>query len=267
MTFLFANSSSTLHWKIFEHCVNLDTLSSYLWARAVSTYINDSLITKAKAKKGGEASIGVVSGCTMIILFLLYEMTNIIQPILGKEKETPAILKWSLVKLHTRFNQIKDLNDIKKWNCNAVSVSCNAVCILSNAVSESLSLYMFLFNLHEKQNEDDEREQGAAEEQGKPDDADQTLELKEIRTKISFENEAGKEHVTIQGLLVNSMTAQINYHQCQDRSFVCPERLKLWNDETNKENEKKMMELWDIFIQAKKRSNELEAKLATYKEK
>ncbi|BBH08754.1 hypothetical protein Prudu_021034, partial [Prunus dulcis] len=39
--------------------------------------------------------------------------TNIIQPILGKEKETPAILKWSLVELHTRFNQIKDLNDIE----------------------------------------------------------------------------------------------------------------------------------------------------------
>ncbi|BBN70051.1 GDSL-like Lipase/Acylhydrolase superfamily protein, partial [Prunus dulcis] len=45
--------------------------------------------------------------------FLLCERTNIIQPILGKEKETPAILKWSLVELHTRFNQIKDLNDIE----------------------------------------------------------------------------------------------------------------------------------------------------------
>ncbi|VVA39583.1 Hypothetical predicted protein [Prunus dulcis] len=29
MTFLFANSSFTLHWKIVEHCVNLDTLSRY----------------------------------------------------------------------------------------------------------------------------------------------------------------------------------------------------------------------------------------------
>ncbi|BBN67561.1 hypothetical protein Prudu_114S000100 [Prunus dulcis] len=115
MTFLFANSSSTLHWKLFEHCVNLDTLSSYSWARAVSAYMNESLTTKAKAKakKGGEASIGAVSGCTILILFLLCERTNIIQPILGKEKETPAILKWSLVELHTRFNQIKDLNDIE----------------------------------------------------------------------------------------------------------------------------------------------------------
>ncbi|XP_034224875.1 uncharacterized protein LOC117634771 [Prunus dulcis] len=91
MTFLFANSSSTLHWKIVEHCVNLDTLSSYLWARVVSTYINDSLIKK----------------------FLLCERTNIIQPILRKEKEIPTILKWSLVELHTRFNQIEDLNDIE----------------------------------------------------------------------------------------------------------------------------------------------------------
>ncbi|XP_020418256.1 uncharacterized protein LOC109948880 [Prunus persica] len=70
MTFLFANSSSTLHW-----CESLT-------AKA-----------KAKAKKGGEASIGAVSGCTILILFLLCERTNIIQPILGKEKETPAILK------------------------------------------------------------------------------------------------------------------------------------------------------------------------------
>ncbi|KAH0971585.1 hypothetical protein GBA52_023741 [Prunus armeniaca] len=68
MTFLFANSLSTLHWKIVEHGMNLDTLSSYSWARVVSTYINDSLITKAKAKKGGEASIGVVSGCAILIL-------------------------------------------------------------------------------------------------------------------------------------------------------------------------------------------------------
>ncbi|BBH05785.1 GDSL-like Lipase/Acylhydrolase superfamily protein, partial [Prunus dulcis] len=45
--------------------------------------------------------------------FLLCERTNIIQLILGKEKETPAILKWSLVELHTRYNQIKDLNDIE----------------------------------------------------------------------------------------------------------------------------------------------------------
>ncbi|BBN69190.1 hypothetical protein Prudu_804S000100 [Prunus dulcis] len=84
-------------------------------ARAVSAYMNESLTTKAKAKakKGGEASIGAVSGCTILILFLLCERTNIIQPILGKEKETPAILKWSLVELHTRFNQIKDLNDIE----------------------------------------------------------------------------------------------------------------------------------------------------------
>ncbi|BBN67576.1 hypothetical protein Prudu_118S000500 [Prunus dulcis] len=45
------------------------------------------------------------------VQFLLCERTNIIQPILCKEKETPAILKWSLVELHTRFNQIKDLNE------------------------------------------------------------------------------------------------------------------------------------------------------------
>ena len=174
MTFLFANSSSTLHWKLFEHCVNLDTLSNYSWARAVSAYMNESLTTKAKAKakKGGEASIGAVSGCTILILvskqwlmqcilsfrqcsfhlvqcrngnckavsvlsyavsnlisdiscfwtvqFLLCERTNIIQPILGKEKETPAILKWSLVELHTRFNQIKDLNDIEVCNLSHV---------------------------------------------------------------------------------------------------------------------------------------------------
>ncbi|KAI5322431.1 hypothetical protein L3X38_031503 [Prunus dulcis] len=77
--------------------------------------MNESLIAKvkekAKAKKGGEASIEAVSGCTILVLFLLCERTNIIQPILCKEKETPAILKWSLVELHTRFNQIKDLNE------------------------------------------------------------------------------------------------------------------------------------------------------------
>ncbi|KAI5352132.1 hypothetical protein L3X38_005023 [Prunus dulcis] len=135
--------------------------------------MNESLTTKAKAKakKGGEASIGAVSGCTILILFLLCERTNIIQPILGKEKETPAILKWSLVELHTRFNQIKDLNDIE-----------------------------FLFNIQEKEKEDDEGQKGEAEE-------------------------AGKEPLAIQDLLVKSMTDQINYRQQEDPSFVCPERL------------------------------------------
>ncbi|KAI5333398.1 hypothetical protein L3X38_023529 [Prunus dulcis] len=78
MTFLFANSSSTLHWKLFEHCVNLDTLSSYSWARVVSAYMNESLTAKAKAKakKGGEASIGAVSGCTILILKLHCSFCN-----------------------------------------------------------------------------------------------------------------------------------------------------------------------------------------------
>ncbi|XP_020410537.1 101 kDa malaria antigen-like [Prunus persica] len=63
------------------------------------------------------------------------------------------------------------------------------------------------------------------------------------------------------------MTDQINYRQQQDPSFVCPERLQLWKDEKNEDSEKKMKELWDIFIQAEKRSKELEVELATYIEK
>ncbi|XP_020419548.1 gelsolin-related protein of 125 kDa-like [Prunus persica] len=276
MTFLFANSSSTLHWKLFEHCVNLDTLSSYSWARAVSDYMNESLTAKAKAKakKGGEASIGAVSGCTILILFLLCERTNIIQPILGKEKETPAILRWSLVELHTRFNQIKDLNDIegifktpKKRKttreeedtvekvieiciqCIAVCVFYIAVCILSNAVSESFNLIVQgILKTYKKRKTTGEegdpldKEKEKEDDEGKPDDA-------------------------IQDLLVKSMTDQINYRQQQDPSFVCPERLQLWKDEKNEDSEKKMKELWDIFIQAEKRSKELEVELATYIEK
>ncbi|KAI5329427.1 hypothetical protein L3X38_028824 [Prunus dulcis] len=82
-----------------------------------------------------------------------------------------------------------------------------------------------------------------------------------------FETEAGKEPLAIQDLLVKSMTDQINYCQQQDPSFVCPERLQLWKDEKNEDSEKKMKELWDIFIQAEKRSKELEVELATYMEK
>ncbi|KAI5312331.1 hypothetical protein L3X38_041504 [Prunus dulcis] len=124
--------------------------------------------------------------------------------------------------------------------------------------------------IRKKKNEDDEREQREAEDvakQGKPDDDDQTPKLKESREKKRFEIEARKEPVAIQDLLVKSMTAQVNYHQCQDPSFVYPKRLKLWKDEINKDSEKKMMELWDIFIQAEKRSNLLEEELATHKEK
>ncbi|KAI5315709.1 hypothetical protein L3X38_044885 [Prunus dulcis] len=277
MTFLFANSSSTLHWKLFEHCVNLDTLSSYSWATAVSAYMNESLTTKAKAKKGGEASIGAVSGCTILILFLLCERTNIIQPILGKEKETPAILKWSLVELHTRFNQIKDLNDIegifktpKKRKTTREEEDTVEKGILKTYKKRKTTGEEGDPFDKEKEKEDDKGQQGEAEEaenQGKPDDADQTPELKEAGKKKMFENEAGKELLANQDLLVKSMTDQINYRQQQDPSFVCPERLLLWKDEKNEDSEKKMKELWDIFIQAEKRSKELEVELATYIEK
>ena len=81
------------------------------------------------------------------------------------------------------------------------------------------------------------------------------------------EDDEGKPDDAIQDLLVKSMTDQINYRQQQDPSFVCPERLQLWNDEQNEDSEKKMKELWDIFIQAEKRSKELEVELATYIEK
>ncbi|CAL8078603.1 unnamed protein product [Prunus armeniaca] len=277
MTFLFANSSSTLHWKIVEHCVTLDTLSNFSWARAVSTYINDSLITKAKAKKGGKAFIGVVSGCTILILFLLCERTNIIQPILDKEKETPAILKWSLVELHTRFNQIKDLNNIE--GIFKTPTKQKTLREEGDPVDKGiLKTYKKRKTTREegdlvdkkKENKDDKGGQGEVDEvaeQGKLDDDDQIPELKEIRKNKRFEIATGKEPVVIQDLLVKSMTAEINYRQHQDPSFVCPKRLKLWKDEINKDSEKKMMELWDIFIQTEKRSNELEKELATHKEK
>ncbi|BBH05512.1 hypothetical protein Prudu_016918 [Prunus dulcis] len=233
------------------HCVNLDTLSSYSWARAVSAYMNESLTTKAiaKAKKGGEASIGAVSGCTILILFLLCERTNIIQPILGKEKETPAILKWSLVELHTRFNQIKDLNDIegifktpKKQKTTREEEDTVEKGILKTYKKRKTTGEEGDPLDKEKEKEDDEGQKGEAEE-------------------------AGKEPLAIQDLLVKSMTDQINYRQQEDPSFVCPEKLQLWKDEKNEDSEKKMKDLWDIFIQAEKRSKELEVELATYIEK
>ncbi|KAI5311754.1 hypothetical protein L3X38_040927 [Prunus dulcis] len=253
-----------------------DTLSTYSWARSVSAYMNESLT--AKAKKGGEASIGAVSGCTILILFLLCERTNIIQPILGKEKETPAILKWSLVELHTRFNQIKDLIDIedifktpKKRKTTREEKDTVEKGILKTYKKRKTTGEEGDPLDKEKEKEDDEGQQGEAEEaenQGKPDDDDQTPELKEAGKKKMFENEAGKEPLAIQDLLVKSMTDQINYRQQQDPSFVCPERLQLWNEaEKNEDSEKKMKELWDIFIQAEKRSKELEVELATYIEK
>ena len=106
--------------------------------------------------------------------------------------------------------------------------------------------------MQKKEKEDDEgqqREAEDAEDQGKPNNADQTPELKEDEKKKMFENEAGNEPLAIQDLLVKSMTDQINYRQRQDPSFVCPERLQRWKGEINEDSENKMKELWDIFIQ------------------
>ncbi|BBN67626.1 hypothetical protein Prudu_133S000400 [Prunus dulcis] len=175
----------------------IDTLSSYSWARAVSACMNESLIAKAKAKKGGEASIGVVSGCTI-------------------EKGTPAILKWSLVELHTRFNQIKDLNDIegifktpKKQKTTREVEGTVEKGILKTYKNRKTTRERETLLTRKK--EDDEGQQGEVEDQGKPDDANQTPELKEAGKKKMFESEAGKEHLAIQDLLVKSMTDKINY--------------------------------------------------------
>lgn len=121
MTFLFANSSSTLHWKLFEHCVNLDTLSSYSWARAVSDYMNESLTAKAKAKakKGGEASIGAVSGCTILIL-------------VSKQWLMQCILSFRQCSFHLVQCSFH-LLQCRNGNCNAVSVLSYAV---SNLISD-----------------------------------------------------------------------------------------------------------------------------------
>ncbi|KAL6288698.1 hypothetical protein ACE6H2_006208 [Prunus campanulata] len=244
MTFLFANSSTSLHWKIFEHCVNLDTLSRYSWARAVAAYMNESLIAKAKekAKKGGEASIGAVSGCTTLILLLFCERTNIIQPILGKEEENPAILKWSLMELHTRFSQIKDLNDIegifkapKKRKTTGEEA-----------------------DLVEKGDLKTYKKRKTTREEGEP-----------LDKNCQIEDDEGKQGeaepptpLAIQDILVKSMTDQIKNRQRQDPSFVFPKRLQLWKD-----SEKKMIELWDIFIQAEQRSMELQEELEKQKDK
>ncbi|CAL8175209.1 unnamed protein product [Prunus armeniaca] len=257
MTFLFANASSTLHWKVFEHCVNLDTLSSYSWASAVSAYMNESLVAKAKAKakKGGEGSIGAVSGCIILILFLLCERTNIIQPILGKEKETPAILKWSLVELHTRFNQITDLNDIEGIFKTPKK--------RKTTREEEGTVDKGILKAYKKRK--------TTKEEGDPLDKKKKMKKKEKedegQQREAEEAEDQGKCIAIQDLLVKSMTDQINYHQRQDPSFICPERLQLWKDEKNEDSEKKIMELWDIFIQGEKRSKELEEKLATYVEK
>ncbi|CAL2268911.1 unnamed protein product [Prunus armeniaca] len=251
MTFLFANASSTLHWKVFEHCVNLDTLSSYSWASAVSAYMNESLVAKAKAKakKGGEGSIGAVSGCIILILFLLCERTNIIQPILGKEKETPAILKWSLVELHTRFNQITDLNDIEGIFKTPKK--------RKTTREEEDTVDKGILKAYKKRK--------TTREEGDPLDKKKKMQKKEKedegQQREAEEAEDQGKCIAIQDLLVKSMTDQINYHQRQDPSFICPERLQLWKDEKNEDSEKKMKELWDIFIQGEKRSKELEEKL------
>ncbi|CAL9016198.1 unnamed protein product [Prunus brigantina] len=125
--------------------------------------------------------------------------------------------------------------------------------------------------MQKKEKEDDEgqqREAKEAEDQGKPDDADQTPELKDDGKKKMFENEArNRPSCNSRPLGEVHDGDQINYRQRQDPSFVCPERLQLWKDEINEDSEKKMKELWDIFIQGEKRSKELEAKLATYVEK
>ena len=75
-----------------------------------------------------------------------------------------------------------------------------------------------------------------------------------MRKKKRFEIGEGKEPVGIYDCLVKSMTTQINHRQSQDPRWVCPKSIQLWKDEINIDNEKKMMEFWDISIQAEKGS-------------
>ncbi|BBH05517.1 hypothetical protein Prudu_016925 [Prunus dulcis] len=134
----------------------------------------------------------------------------------------------------------------------------NLIELLSNAVSESFNfIVQGILKTYKKRK--------TTGEEGDPLDKKKEKEYDEGQKGEA--EEAGKEPLAIQDLLVKSMTDQINYRQQEDPSFVCPERLQLWKDEKNEDSEKKMKDLWDIFIQAEKRSKELEVELATYMEK
>ncbi|BBN70489.1 hypothetical protein Prudu_1487S001400 [Prunus dulcis] len=108
----------------------------------------------------------------------------------------------------------------------------------------------------EKMNKGKEKKEAEEEEEEEEVDYDKEVEKEkeDDEGQKGEAEEAGKEPLAIQDLLVKSMTDQINYRQQEDPSFVCPEKLQLWKDEKNEDSEKKMKDLWDIFIQAEKRS-------------
>ncbi|TQD93910.1 hypothetical protein C1H46_020469 [Malus baccata] len=57
--------------------------------------------------------MGSIGGCIIILPFLLCDRTTLIQPMTGKENSTPIMTKWSLQELHTKFNQLGNVQNIE----------------------------------------------------------------------------------------------------------------------------------------------------------
>ncbi|KAM1409527.1 hypothetical protein ACFX2I_009912 [Malus domestica] len=77
--------------------------------------INTSLVEHAKAKETENKPMGPIGGCIIILPFLFCERTTLIQPMIGKENSTPIMTKWILQELHTKFNQLGNVQNIEPF--------------------------------------------------------------------------------------------------------------------------------------------------------
>ncbi|KAL6182319.1 hypothetical protein ACLB2K_043742 [Fragaria x ananassa] len=107
ITFLFCNAGSTIGWKLVRCCEELENMSRYSWAKAVADFLSSTL-----EKTCGQYGPYSTGGCVIVLLFWLCERTNLIQPVEGRERHTPALIKWNIQELHVKLQRMKDFEHL-----------------------------------------------------------------------------------------------------------------------------------------------------------
>ncbi|XP_050384431.1 uncharacterized protein LOC126801025 isoform X2 [Argentina anserina] len=106
VTLFFCNSGNDLSWFIVPYIEDLESMSSYAWARAVKNYLDNSLISMYGRPESA-------CGCLIALLFWFCERTGFIEPIKGRDELQPKFLKWNLLELYGRM-KVVDMRQLKE---------------------------------------------------------------------------------------------------------------------------------------------------------
>ncbi|KAM7465736.1 hypothetical protein LguiB_013298 [Lonicera macranthoides] len=91
-TLLFANIGNSIAWFIHNWMDDLEKMNGYNWSQVVHEWLIDDMIKK-------EDRPSSVTGCAIVLLFWLSEVTTLIEPIEDRQNMQPGFLRWNISQL------------------------------------------------------------------------------------------------------------------------------------------------------------------------